>query len=81
MNPLDEKTDAGDCNQTSKSNNKGFGRERCDFTHHQTQVELSDPSSAVIPDIKNGKAIVKNRSLMLILCCLDNYFIKLRHNT
>jgi hypothetical protein len=80
MNPLDEKTDAGDCNQTRKSNNKGFGRERCDFTHHQTRVELSDPSSAVIPGIKNGKA-VKNRSLMLILCCLDNSFIKLRHKT
>jgi hypothetical protein len=57
MNPLDEKTDAGDCNQTRKSNKKGFGRERCDFTHHQTRVELSDPSSAVIPDIKMVKPL------------------------
>ena len=55
---------------------KGLEDKRCDFTHHQTRVELSDPSSAVIPEIKKWSAIVKSRSSMLLLCCSDNSFIK-----
>jgi hypothetical protein len=57
---LDENTDAGHCNQKRKSHDKEFGRQRCDFTHHQTLVELSGPSSAVIPDTKERSAMVKS---------------------